>query len=173
MTLPVVFTMIAVHAPGAYAHPLNWLVLSLLIAAGIAARHCMILFDRGQPANWAWGVVAAAIVVLGLLTVPAGVPPPSAVPEAQGRVPFAVVRGIVELRCATCHAKVPSDSTFASAAGGLSFATPEEIAARAAVIKASILTTRTMPPNNKTRMTEEERVLIARWVDQGARIPSP
>jgi len=170
MTLPVVFTMIAVHAPGAYAHPLNWLVLSLLIAAGIAARHCMILFDRGQPANWAWGAVAAAIAALGLLTVPADVSPPSAVPGAEGRVAFAVVRGIVELRCATCHAQVPGDTAFAAAAGGLSFSTPEEIATRASIIKASALTTRTMPPNNKTRMTEEERALIARWVDQGARI---
>jgi uncharacterized membrane protein len=170
MTLPVVFTMIAVHAPGAYAHPLNWLVLSLLIVAGIAARHCMILFDRGQPAMWAWGTVAASLVALGLLTAPAGVSPPSAAPEAEGRVPFAVVRGIVELRCASCHAKVPSDRSFASAAGGLSFATPEEITARAAAIKASTLVTRTMPPNNKTRMTEEERALLGRWVDRGARV---
>src|SRR6266850_2090020 len=31
LTLPVIFTMIAVHAPASYSHPLNWLILTLLI----------------------------------------------------------------------------------------------------------------------------------------------
>jgi uncharacterized membrane protein len=46
LTLPVIFTMIATHAPGTYSHSLNWLVLSLLIVVGIAARH-LISFTTG------------------------------------------------------------------------------------------------------------------------------
>ena len=168
MTLPVIFTMIAVHAPAAHSHPLNWLILSLLIAAGIGARHMMILFDRGAPfgATWAAAVapVAAALLVLGFLSLPrTDAPAPS-----QAGVPFSVVRGIIDLRCASCHARVPSDRAFAGPAGGLSFDADVEIAARAALIKASTVATRSMPPGNATRMTDEERGLLARWLDEGA-----
>lgn len=169
MTLPVIFTMIAVHAPAAHSHPLNWLILTLLIAGGIGARHMMLLFDRATPvgAPWAAAVapVAAAVLVLGFLSLPRGeAPAPS-----QAPVPFSVVRGIVDLRCLSCHARVPSDRTFAGPAGGLSFDTDEQIAGRAALLKTSTATTRSMPPGNSTRITDEERALLARWVDEGAR----
>jgi uncharacterized membrane protein len=166
MTLPVIFTMIAVHAPTAYSHPLNWLILTLLIAVGIAARHMMILTDRRQPAR-AWLVpgvpLAVALVALGALSLPRAETAPGA-----AQVPFSVARGIVDLRCASCHAPRPSDKSFAGPPDGMSFARDDEITARAALIKASVATNRTMPPGNKTGMTDEERALLARWADQGA-----
>jgi uncharacterized membrane protein len=169
LTLPVIFTMIAMHAPSTYGHPLNWLVLSLLIIVGIAARHLMILFDRRQTAGRPWlsaGVpLAASLVLLGFFSIP-----PTDSAPSDGRVPFTVVRGIVDLRCGSCHSRRPSDKAFTTAPNGMSFDTANEIAVRAAVINASTALTRTMPPGNSTRMTEEERTLISRWVDQGARI---
>ena len=172
LTLPVIFTMIAVHAPGAHSHSLNWLVLSLLIVVGIAARHLMMMFDRRQPAGPAWlsagAPLAAALVALGLLSIPPN--PANNVEPSEGRVPFTVVRGIVDLRCVSCHSRNPTDKAFLTAPSGLSFGTAEEIAVRAALIKSSIVVTRAMPPRNTTRMTDEERTLISRWVDQGAHI---
>ena len=169
MTLPVIFTMIANHAPGTYSNPLNWLILSLLIVVGMAARHLMIMFDRRQPASRGWVTAAAplavSIVALGFLSIPRYVTPPS-----EGHVSFTVVRGILELRCASCHSRTPTVATLASAPNGVTFGTPQEIAARAAMIKASTIQTRAMPPANTTRMTDEERSLIARWLDDGARI---
>ena len=169
LTLPVIFTMIAMHAPSTYGHSLNWLVLSLLVFVGIAARQLMILFDRRQPAMRPWlsaGVpLAASLVVLGFLSISPADPTPS-----DSRVPFSVVRGIVDLRCGSCHTRRPGDSASAAALNSMSFDTAGEIAVRAALIKASTARTRTMPPRNATRMTEEERALISRWVDQGARI---
>lgn len=169
MTLPVIFAMIAMHAPSTYSHPLNWLILSLLIVVGMAARHLMIMFDRRQPVSWTWvsagTPLAASVVVLGFLSIPPNDSAPS-----EGHVPFTVVRGIVDLRCGSCHSRRPSDKAFLTAPNGVSFGTAEEIAVRAAMIKASTALTRTMPPGNKTRMTDEERALIARWVDHGARI---
>src|SRR5688572_7499060 len=104
MTLPVIFTMIAMHAPSTYSHPLNWLILSLLIVVGIAARHLMIMFDRRQTASWAWlsagAPLAASVVVLAVLSIPSNGPAPSESP-----VPFTVVRGIMDLRCASCHSR--------------------------------------------------------------------
>ena len=167
MMLPVIFTMIAVHAPSTYSHPLNWLILSLLIVVGMEERHLMIMFDRRQPVRWAWasaaGPLVASMVVLGFLTGPASISAPS-----EGHVPFTVVRGIVDLRCASCHSRRPSDKGFLTAPNDVIFGTAEEVAAQAALIKARVLN-RSMPPGNKTRMTDEERALIARWVDQGAR----
>lgn len=169
LTLPVIFTMIATHAPGTHSHPLNWAVLSLLIAAGIAARHLMILYDRREPSSRAWASTAApfaaSIVALGLLSAPRSEPG-----TAGGQVPFTVVRGIVDLRCSSCHSRKPTDSAFVAAPNGVSFDTAGEIAARAPTIKASTVLARTMPPGNRIRMTDEERALIGRWVDQGARL---
>lgn len=171
VTLPVIFTMIAVHAPGAHSHPRNWLILSLLIAAGIMARHLMILFDRHQlssrPALIAGASTAASLVALGLLSV-FHEPFAERVPSANS-VPFVVVRGIVELRCGSCHSKNPADKAFLVAPDGVRFDTAREISLRAPMIKASTVVTRTMPPRNTTGMTEEERALISHWVDDGAR----
>lgn len=171
LTLPVIFTMIAVHAPAAHSHPLNWLILSLLVVAGMAGRHLMMLFDKRQGAPAAWlpaaAPLAASIVALGILSVPRA---PAEGGAAQGGVPFTVVRGIIDLRCASCHSRNPADKALAVAPDGLRFDTAGEIAARAAMIKASTSVTRTMPPRNATGMTDEERALVARWVDLGARV---
>jgi uncharacterized membrane protein len=172
MTLPVILTMIAVHAPWAYNHPLNWLVLSHLIVVGMAARHVMILIDRRQPVSPAWlsavAPLAAAVAGLGLLSVPRAAPHSLTVSEA--RVPITVVRGIVALRCSGCHSRHPSDKAILAAPIGFQFDTVEEIAARAGQIRSTVAVTRTMPPGNSTGMTEEERALIVRWVNHGARI---
>lgn len=172
VTLPVLITMIAVHAPGAHSHPLNWLILSLLIGVGIVVRHLMISFDRRQlstaPALYAAAALATFLVVLGLLTTYHK--PAAGGASARDPVPFVVVKGIMELRCAGCHSRNPADKAFRAAPNGLRFNTAEEIVSRAATIKASTVVTRTMPPRNATGMTEEERALIARWVDDGARI---
>jgi uncharacterized membrane protein len=171
LTLPVIFTMIAMHAPGTYSHPLNWLLLSLLIVVGMAARHLMILFDRREPATGTWASagapLAASVVALGFLSAPRSEPAPTG-----GQVPFTVVRGIVDLRCGSCHSRRPTDKAFVAAPDGVGFDTAGEIAARAPMIKASSVVGRTMPPANSTRMTDEERALIGRWVDGGARIDS-
>jgi uncharacterized membrane protein len=171
MTLPVIITMVAVHAPGAHSHPHNWLVLSLLIAAGMAARYVMILIDRREALGRAWlpaaAPLAAVLLALGLLTALQSADQ-TAGASAQA-VPFTVVRGIVDLRCGGCHAARPTDRTVTAPPSGLSFDTATELAARAAMIRASVSVTRTMPPGNSTRMTEEERALLVNWADQGAR----
>lgn len=169
LTLPVIFTMIATHAPGTYSHSLSWLILSLLIVVGIAARHLMILYDRRERARRAWLSTAApllaSIVALGLLSAPYGASAPQG-----GRVSFTVVRGIVDLRCSSCHSRKPTEPGLAAPPNAISFDTADDIALRAPAIKTTSLLARTMPPGNGTRMTNEERALIGRWVDQGARI---
>lgn len=82
---------------------------------------------------------------------------------AAGPVEFADVRRIIDRRCAACHSMTPSDMSFGVAPAGVSYDTPEQIIALAQRIRERAVVTRTMPPANKTHMTEDERAVLARW----------
>jgi uncharacterized membrane protein len=51
------------------------------------------------------------------------------------------------------------------------FDTPSQIVMRASRIRERAVVTRTMPPANKTGITDAERALLGRWIDQGAQLP--
>ena len=175
LTLPVIFSMIAAHAPSTYSHALNWLIMTLLILAGIAARQMMILYDRGTPAGPGWlpaaGPLAIAAVVLALLTTPSSVVAPAQLVAGEAPVSFNIARGILELRCMGCHAATPMAPGLAAAPGGVRLNSPDEIRMNAAKIQATSIATRSMPPGNATRMTDEERKLVGRWLAAGAQTP--
>jgi uncharacterized membrane protein len=170
VTFPVLFTMFSNHFPGTYGHPLNWLILSLLIVVGVGVRALMIASERRRPAAWVWAPVAAALLGFLYLTSPASLAAsaPKARPAGGRPVAFAVVRGIIALRCLSCHSTTPSDDVFRAAPNGVTFDTPESLRARAELIKQRTVLVKNMPLANKTGMTEEERILIGRWIDQGA-----
>jgi uncharacterized membrane protein len=165
MTFPVVFLMLSPHYPATYGHPWSWLVLGLFFLAGAAVRHAMIVGGRRA----AWGLVpaAAAVAALVVMTRPAG---PAAGATGAGRVPFAAVRTVVNQRCLACHSRTPLDATFGATPGGVSFDTPESLRSFAARIKVRAVDSHTMPIANRTGITPEERALLGRWVDQGARL---
>jgi uncharacterized membrane protein len=81
-------------------------------------------------------------------------------------VDFGDIRRIVDRRCAACHSANPSDVSLGVMPAGVAFDTPEQIAALADRIRERAVATRTMPPANKTRMTDAERALLARWSAQ-------
>jgi uncharacterized membrane protein len=167
MTFPVIFTMFSNHYPGTYGHPLNWLVLWLLIAVGAGIRHAMILREHGRPAGWVWAPVAAALAALLYLTSPAWLTSSSA---STAPVSFQTARSILDRRCLPCHSKQPTDDVFRVAPSNVTFDTPASIVAHADTIKLRTVTARTMPLANKTGMTDAERDLLGRWIDQGARL---
>ncbi len=169
MTFPVIVMMVSHHYPSLYGHPLNWLLLALLIAVGGGIRHVMIALEHRRPARWTWAPVAASLLALLYLTWPTRSPTTTGAPH-RGAVPFSVARGIVDLRCLSCHSARPTDDVFRAAPNGVAFDTPESIRHRAEVIKLRTVTTPTMPPGNKTGLTDEERRLLGRWIDQGARL---
>ena len=82
---------------------------------------------------------------------------------------FAEVRAVIAGRCNSCHASKPTDDTFKQPPNGLVLETPPQIRANAQKIKARVVLTQTMPPANKTEMTDEERALLGAWIAQGAR----
>jgi uncharacterized membrane protein len=173
LTFPVIVLMVSSHFPSLYGHAWSWLILLVLIAVGAAVRHIMnvrFTYRRWIPALA--GTVATGSVVLYLLIAYGGARAAASVPvalAASDSVAFAEVRTIVDRRCAACHSRQPSDLSFGVAPGGVAFDTPAEIAASAVRIRERAVVTQTMPPGNKTRMTERERAMLARWIDERAR----
>ena len=166
-TFPVIVLMVSNHFPSFYSHQLSWLLLLVLCAAGAAVRH--VLNTRWTYAAWkpllAATMTSSAIVLYVLLHVSFSRQPPLAA-DSSAPVAFADVRHVIDHRCAACHSEHPSDLTFGSAPGGVMFDTPAQIVARAARIRERAVVTRTMPPGNKTNITESERALLGRWIEQ-------
>ena len=166
VTFPVIFTMLSNHYPATYGHPLNWLILWLLIVVGAGARHVMIARERHRPADWWLLPVAAALAAVVFLTSPAWLGG-----KRRGEhVSFTAARAVIDRRCLSCHAEKPTDDVFRAAPNGVTFETPESIRSRAELIRTRVVLTRTMPLANKTGMTDAERDLLGRWLDQGAAI---
>jgi uncharacterized membrane protein len=173
-TFPVIALMLSGHFPVLYSTPYRGLVLVTLIGFGALARH-LLNIRFGFPA---WKVALAgtigglALALFGL-TVVAGTgssAEPGPADSTAGPVAFGEVRHILDRRCAPCHSQRPTDLTFGPAPGGVRYDSPEQIAAYAARIHERAVVTRTMPPGNKTGITDAERALLGRWFSAGSPI---
>ncbi|MCZ7563600.1 MAG: urate hydroxylase PuuD [Burkholderiales bacterium] len=166
-TLPVLFIMISGHYPMTYGHPHGWAILAVIMLAGALIRQYFVLRHVGR--NVVALPAAAAALVLGLAVAIA--PAPRGAPAAAGdAVPFAQVRPIIAARCAVCHADRPTFPGFQQPPGGLRLDAPEHIRAAAARIHQQTIATQAMPIGNLTKMTEEERALLGRWLAAGANV---
>jgi uncharacterized membrane protein len=165
MTFPLLFIMLSNHYPATYASPRNWLVLFLLFIAGAAVRHAMI--GRGRASRWAFLPAAFALAAAVFFSVPKTAAAP-AVTDDKALPSFATVRVIIAQRCQPCHSQIQSDRSFGPAPGGITFDTPESIARLAERIRVRVVETQTMPLANRTDMTPEERLVLARWITAGA-----
>lgn len=162
-TLPVLFTMISNHYPMTYAHPNNWLVLGVLMVAGVLIRQFFVLRHRGQV-KW-WLPVAGTGLILLLIVLMA----PKPVDSSGEPVSFAEVRMIFEQRCVTCHAAQPTWDGFAQPPKGVALETAEQIGQHAAK-SVETIANGYMPLGNLTEITEDERQRVAIWFAQGARL---
>jgi uncharacterized membrane protein len=172
-TFPVIALMVSNHFPSIYGHRWSWVLLLLIIASGATVRHILNVrytFEAWKPAL-ALTMVATVFVIFGLLTIPARSESPSQTipnPLTNQTVSFDDARHVIDRRCAACHSARPSDLSFGAAPAGVMFDTPEQIVARAARIRERAVVTRTMPPGNKTHITDDERAILARWIALGA-----
>lgn len=173
LVFPVIALMMTSHFSSLYGDPRPWIPLALVIVGGAAVRH--VLNIRFTFAAWRPLLAATLVATVGslYLTLRIGATArPSAVVLPAGPVSFADARRVIDQRCTVCHASAPSDLTFGVAPGGVKFDTPEEILALVARIQERTVVTRTMPPANKTHISDAERDLLARWIASGAqRVP--
>ncbi|HET9433286.1 MAG TPA: hypothetical protein VFO37_05990, partial [Chitinophagaceae bacterium] len=70
----------------------------------------------------------------------------------------------------SCHSSKPTDDVYKVAPNGVKYDTPNDIVKKLDLIMQRTILTKTMPQNNKTNMTEEERDLLRCWIEQGASI---
>ena len=174
LTLPVLFTMLSNHFPSTYGHPAGWIVLLLLIALGMAAKHVM----NARGASDRRVLLAGAAAVIGLIVIYARPMAPlgeaNALEAASGpAVPFETAHAIIERRCLSCHSAAPANPSFPEAPGGVAFDRPEQIQGHADRIAVRAVRTRTMPLGNLTGMTDGERRQLGAWIAQGARVDAP
>jgi len=162
-TLPVLFIMISNHYPMTYSHPHGWLILVVMMLAGVLIRQFFVLRHRGQVK---WWLPAAGVALLATLIV---LMAPKAVDAGGDKVSFAAFRQVVDHRCTACHADKPTREGFAQPPKGVVLQTPEQIGQHAAKI-AETVSSGYMPLGNLTGITDTERQLIARWYAQGARL---
>jgi uncharacterized membrane protein len=144
-----------------YSHPQGWLVLGVIMLAGVLIRQFFVLRHRG---NVKWALPAAGVALLAGVAVAIA---PKIADSGGGRVTFANVQGVLKERCVQCHASQPTQPGFAQPPKGVLLETPEQVAANAPKI-AETVGSKYMPIGNLTQMTDNERALIATWFAQGA-----
>jgi uncharacterized membrane protein len=156
-TLPVLFAMLSNHYSMTYSAPYNWLVLVLIMLAGVLIRQFFVLKLKGKK-DYRWFAAGSAILA-GVAVWLAPAPQPA---QAIASVPkFAEIQSIVNERCVLCHnAQVISKN--------IQLHTPELLLKNAQAVYQQAVVTRIMPMGNSTQITEAERAKIGAWVTAGA-----
>ena len=162
-TLPVLFIMISNHYPMTYSHPHGWVVLVLVMLAGVLIRQFFVMRHRRQQRVW---MPAVAIAILAAVAVWLAPPRTDA---GSARADYVAVKTIMEQRCVSCHAARPTHEGFAQPPKGVMLETAEQLAQHAAKVVETVAN-RYMPIGNLTQMTDAERAVVARWHASGARV---
>ncbi len=174
LTLPVVLMMLSNHYPMLYARADNWVYVAK--ASANWAGWCATTSIRRTTAS-AWWLRTGCCPPRHLLTVVhdgqhhgflagrlrcrANAPP----------VTLAQLQPIFQQRCQSLRSlpPIPSDAGYRAPPKGIAFDTADEIQRYAPLIYRMAVLTRAMPLGNKTGMTPQERMLIGRWIDEGAK----
>lgn len=163
-TFPVIALMLSSHFSGINASRYNWLLLLVIVAGGVAVRH--VLNIRWTFASWkpalAASIVATVVVIWAIVNF--GTARASdARAVFSGPVSFEDARHIIDRRCSVCHSSRPTDTSFGPAPAGVVFDTRSQIEAKAGRIRERAFVTRTMPPGNKSGITDDERAMLGAW----------
>lgn len=166
LTLPVVFIMISSHYPATFGHQQNWAVLIGLFVIGALVRHWFNLRNSGFPSLWP--LILSGVFMFALAT---WVSLPKMTSSNKMKITRQVgldeVSRIISVRCSVCHASKPSFSGFDSPPKNIKFESARQIKKYASQIWKTAVATNTMPLGNVTKMTEKERKIIGRWIEQG------
>lgn len=161
-TLPVLFVMVSNHFPSTFGNKYQWIVLAAISLGSAGIKHWLNLREQGKLSVWI--MPASVIILLAVAYVTAPQPSNTKCKE----VSFAEINTIIQQRCISCHSSQPTDDVYTAAPNGVKYDTPQEIVAKKDLIMQRVVVTKTMPQNNKTNMTPEERDAIRCWLEQGA-----
>ncbi|HEY6063578.1 MAG TPA: urate hydroxylase PuuD [Chitinophagaceae bacterium] len=161
-TLPVLFVMLSNHFPSTFGNKYQWIVLAAISIGAAGIKHWLNLREQGKLSVWI--LPASVIILLAVAYITA--PQPST--TKCSTISYAEVNSIVQQRCVQCHSSKPTDKVYTAPPNGVKYDTPQEIVAKKDLIMQRVVVTKTMPQNNKTNMTLEERDKIRCWIEQGA-----
>jgi uncharacterized membrane protein len=163
-TLPVLFVMISNHFPTTFGHEYPWLILALITIASAAVKHYLNLKEKNQQSVWV--IPIATLVLLSTVFITA----PEPINGECDEVSFTEIWSIIQERCVSCHSSSPTDDVWTSPPNGVVYDVPQDITKLTDKIMQRVVITKTMPQNNKTGITPEERDKIRCWIEQGASI---
>lgn len=161
-TLPVLFVMVSNHFPSTFGNKYQWLILAIISIGAAGIKHWLNLREQGRLSVW---VLPASILIL-LSAAYISAPTPSS--KKCDDVSFAEINTIIQSRCIQCHSSSPTDKNYMAPPNGVKYDTPQEIASKKDAILQRVVITKTMPLNNQTNMTPEEREKIRCWIESGA-----
>ena len=163
-TLPVLVAMLSNHYGWLYQARHSWLVLLALMLAAALVRHSFVARHKAllhqQPVPWGFAAagVALAVVVCVVLA-----PAPQAASAAAARpATLAEVKSIVDQRCVLCHNAQVQQKNVA-------LHTAELIRQHAQAMYQQVVVLKLMPLSNATQITDDERAVIKRWFEAGAK----
>jgi uncharacterized membrane protein len=164
MTLPVLFVMISNHFPSTFGNKYSWAVLAAISLGTAGVKHYLNLREKGQHSVWVMPI--SVLILLGTAFISA---PQKNAGECKTDISINEVNMIVQQRCVSCHSSKPTDDVYTSPPNGVVYDTPQDIIRLKDKIYQRVVVTKTMPQNNKTGMTPEERDAIRCWFEQGGK----
>ena len=162
-TLPVLFAMLSNHYSMTWGHPHNWLVLVLIMVAGVLVRQFFILRHKGVVNPVYPGAAIAILAGVAAWIAPSG----ASAPATDKAADTAQVRQVVQARCVQCHGEHPT--LMPSPAKGIKLESDDDIKQHAQQIYQQVVLQKAMPLGNATNMTNAERALVAKWFEDGAK----
>jgi uncharacterized membrane protein len=162
-TLPVLFVMVSNHFPSTFGYEYPWLILGVISLGAAGVKHYLNLKEKKDLNVWILPVSVVILLAASFISAPSTNPY-----ECKKEVSFSEVNEIIQKRCVSCHSASPTDDVYKVAPNGVIYDTPEGIVAKKDLIMQRVVITKTMPQNNKTNITEEERNTLRCWIEQGA-----
>ena len=162
LTLPVLFVMVSNHFPSTFGFKYPWILLAAISFGSAGIKHWLNLREQGKYSIW---VMPVSVLIL-LATAYVSAPPKPG--ECKANISFTEVNAIVQKRCISCHSVKPADEVITAPPNGVTYDTPDNLVKLKDKIMQRVVITKTMPQNNKTNMTLEERDIIRCWIEQGA-----
>lgn len=172
LTLPLLFIMISNHYPLTFGHRYGMAILLALALFGVLVRHYFNLKNQRRHKVWIIPVALALFLAIAFLAdrfqnqATSGDQPMADATRADAIVSDLEAAAIIQARCRSCHARVPTDDTFTTAPNGVFFDTFADVLAKKQQIKVRAVISESMPLGNKTAMTPAERHILGRWLDQ-------
>ncbi|MGZ8538442.1 MAG: urate hydroxylase PuuD, partial [Flavisolibacter sp.] len=164
-TLPVLFVMVSNHFPSTFGHSAPWLILAIISLGTAGVKHYLNLKEKKQLNVWILPVSILILLAAAFISAPVK-DPNSCKPD----ISISEVNAIFQQRCNSCHSAKPTDDIFTMPPNGVVYDRPQDMVNMKEKIMQRVVVTKTMPQNNKTGMTEEERTLIRCWIEQGAKL---